>query len=89
MSRERADRVAAWATGAGVGFAALMVTWLIANRLTGLVWGPPLGPIVAFAVAIVVGIVSAVIFGRRLARSVGNGNGNEARSGGWEVRSRS
>ena len=68
MSRERADLVAAWATGAGVGFAALMLTWLIANRLTAFVWGPPVGPVVAFGAAIVVGVVTTVISGQKLAR---------------------
>jgi prepilin signal peptidase PulO-like enzyme (type II secretory pathway) len=72
MSRERADRVAAWATGAGVGFAALMLTWLVANRLTALLWDPPLGPSVAFVAAIVVGVVTALVSGRRLARRVAN-----------------
>ena len=68
MSRERADRAAAWATGAGIGLIALMVTWLIGNRLTALVWKPPFGPTVAFVGAIVTGSVVAVIAGRRLAR---------------------
>lgn len=71
MSRERADRVAARAVGAGVGFLVLMVAWLVGNRLAGLVWSAPLGPIVAFAAAIVAGAVAGVVAGRRLVRSVG------------------
>lgn len=71
MSRERADRVAAWATGSGMGFLALMVTWLIGNRLAGLVWDAPVGPTLAFVGAIVVGIVTTVVSGRSLShRSV-------------------
>jgi hypothetical protein len=68
MSRERADRVAAWATGAGIGLTTLMVVWLVGNRLAGLVWDPPVGPVVAFAGAVIVGAVTAVVSGRRLAR---------------------
>lgn len=68
MSRERADVVAAWATGTGIGLVVLMIAWLTGNRLAGLVWDPPLGPIVAFVLAIVVGAITAAISGRRLAR---------------------
>jgi hypothetical protein len=68
MSRDGADLVAAWATGAGIGLMALMVAWLIGNRLAALVWDPPLGPVVAFVAAIVVGAITAVISGQRLAR---------------------
>ena len=64
----RADSVSAWAIGIGVGLIALQLTWLIGNRLTGLIWGPPVGPTVAFGLAIVVGIVVSVIAGRRLVR---------------------
>jgi hypothetical protein len=71
MSRDRADRVAAWATGSGIGLMALMVTWLIGNRLAALAWDPPVGPTVAFVGAILVGAVTAVVSGRRLARRVG------------------
>ncbi|MCL1587794.1 MAG: hypothetical protein M3092_05210 [Actinomycetia bacterium] len=66
----RADLVSAYAIGVGAGLVALQITWLVLNRLTSLVWGPPIGPTVAFAMAIVVGIVVSVIAGRRLARSV-------------------
>jgi hypothetical protein len=68
MSGERADRVAAWATGSGIGLMALMLTWLIGNRLTALVWDPPVGPVVAFVGAVVVGAVTAAVSGWRLAR---------------------
>lgn len=71
MSRERADRVAAWATGAGVGAAVLMVGWLVGNRLAGLVWDPPVGPTVAIVAALAAGVVAGTVMGRRLARSVG------------------
>jgi apolipoprotein N-acyltransferase len=65
-----ADRLAAWATGAGIGFIALMVTWLVGSRAVGLIWEPPLGPVIALAVAIVAGAVTAIVFGARLSRRV-------------------
>ena len=66
----RADSVSAYAIGVGAGLVALQITWLILNRLTSLVWGPPLGPTIAFASAIIVGVIVSIIAGRRLARSV-------------------
>lgn len=65
----RADSVSAYAIGVGAGLVALQITWLILNRLTSLVWGPPVGPTVAFVSAIVVGIIVSIFAGRRLARS--------------------
>jgi hypothetical protein len=66
----RADSVSAWAIGIGVGLIALQLTWLLGNRLTSLLWGPPVGPTIAFALAIVTGIIVSVVSGRRLVRSV-------------------
>jgi hypothetical protein len=71
----RADSVSAYAIGVGAGLVALQLTWLIMNRLTSLVWDPPTGPMVAFATAIVVGIIVSIIVGRRLARSVNSSQG--------------
>ena len=71
MNREPADRIAARATGAGIGLIALMLTWLIGNRLAGLVWDPPVGPTVAFVGALVVGAVVGVTAGAVLVRRVG------------------
>ena len=68
MIRGRSDRVAAWATGAGIGLIALMVTWLVGSRLTALAWDPPGGAIVAFGGAVVIGFVATFISGRRLSR---------------------
>jgi len=64
------DLVAAWATGAGVGLIAMMIGWLIGNRLVGLIVGPPTGPTIAFIASIVVGVAVAIRWGRRLAASV-------------------
>ena len=65
----RADSVSAWAIGIGVGLIALQITWLLGNRLTSLLWGPPMGPTIAFALAIVTGIVVSVVSGRRLSEA--------------------
>jgi hypothetical protein len=60
--------VAAWAVGIGVGLIALMLTWIVGNRIAMVVWDAPVGPTVAFIGAIVVGIVATVVAGIRLAR---------------------
>ena len=70
MSDERAEAVGAWATGAGVGLIALMIAWLIGNRVAGLFWAPPVGPTVAFVGAIGVGIATSIVSGARLAKRV-------------------
>lgn len=62
-----ADRVAAWATGIGIGMLVFMLTWLVGNRLTALVLEPPAAPILAMAFAVVAGSLVAVTQGRRLA----------------------
>jgi hypothetical protein len=64
----RADGVAAWAAGIGVGLIALMVTWIVGNRIAMVVWDAPVGPTVAFVGAILVGIVATVVAGIRLVR---------------------
>ncbi len=70
-TRATPDTVAAWATGAGIGLITLMLVWLVTNWVATHLWGPPLGPIVAFSVAVVVGLVIGLVAVRRLARSVG------------------
>jgi len=62
----RADRVAAQATGVGVGLLAFMITWLVGARVTDQIWGPPSSAVVALVISLVVGIAVAVIAGRRL-----------------------
>ena len=73
MNDERGEIVAARAVGVGVGLIALMLVWLVGNRLTALAWGPPVGPTVAFGAAIVIGIATALISGRRLVARVREG----------------
>jgi hypothetical protein len=64
----RADRVAAQATGVGVGLLAFMITWLIGARVTDQIWGPPSSAVVALVTSVVVGIAVTVVAGRRLVR---------------------
>ncbi|HEX5950295.1 MAG TPA: hypothetical protein VFZ96_04790 [Actinomycetota bacterium] len=70
MSADRGEIVAARAIGVGVGLIALMLAWLVGNRLTALAWDPPVGPTVAFLASIAIGIVTAILAGRRLAARV-------------------
>lgn len=63
-----ADRVAARATGVGVGLLVFMVVWLVGARVTGQIWGPPSSAVTALAIAVVSGIVVSVVAGRRLLR---------------------
>ena len=67
--RGHADGVAAWAAGIGVGLIALMLTWIVGNRIAMGVWDAPVGPTVAFIGAILVGIVVTVVAGVQLLRS--------------------
>ena len=64
----RADRVAARATGVGVGVLAFMIAWLVGARVTVQIWGPPSSAVVAMAIAVAVGILVAIVANRRLVR---------------------
>lgn len=68
-SPERADRVAAWATGAGVGAVAFMITWLVGNRLASWLMGPPAGPTAALVTAALAWVGVGLALGHRLARN--------------------
>ncbi len=61
-SAVRADTVAAWATGAGIGIAVFMMTWVIANRVTAMLLAGTTAPLVAMSIAILAG---AVVTGRQ------------------------
>lgn len=64
----RADRVAARATGVGVGFLTFMVVWLAGARVTERIWGPPSSAVAALVISVAAGILAAVISSRRLLR---------------------
>lgn len=68
-TQSRADLVAAWVVGIGVGLITLQITWLIANRLASLIWGVPRGPTTAFTIVVIAGVVTSIVTGRRLAKS--------------------
>jgi uncharacterized membrane protein len=61
-----AERTARWATAAGVGLLVLMPAWLVAIRVTALLWRPPVGPTVALLTALITCVVVAVGANRRL-----------------------
>ncbi len=65
-SVSREDLLATRAVAVGIGLAALMITWLVGNRIAGSIWGPPTGPLVALGFALTIGLVSGFIGFRRL-----------------------
>jgi hypothetical protein len=64
--RNHPDIAAARTVGVGVGLIALMLMWLVGNRLFGAFLDPPAGPVAAFVTAGAAGLVTAVVAGRRL-----------------------
>ena len=60
------DVLATRAMAVGIGLLVLMLTWLVGNRVAGMLWEAPTGPVVAFASAITSGIVGGLIGFRRL-----------------------
>ncbi len=73
MSVDRSELVAARGIGVGIGLIALMLVWLVGSRVAELLWDPPVGPVVAFATAVAAGVVTSIVFARRLAERVGRG----------------
>ena len=69
MSRATPETVAAWAIAVGIGLLVFMIGWLIGHRIADLIWDRPTGPVVALGTAIVVGVVTMVLVGRRLSRA--------------------
>jgi len=66
----RPDRVAARATGLGIGLIAFMLTWTIGARATTSVLEAPANAYVAMFIAIVVGVAVTLLAGRRLQAAV-------------------
>lgn len=66
MTDAEANRLAARATGAGTGLIAVMLGWLVGNRVFTLLWGAPIGPIVALSSAVVMGVVVTLMASRKL-----------------------
>jgi uncharacterized membrane protein len=65
-TQTEAERTARWATVTGVGLLVLMPAWLVAIRVTALLWRPPVGPTVALLTALITCVVVAVGANRRL-----------------------
>lgn len=65
----RANRIAAQATGVGVGLLAFMVAWSFGSQITTHMWGAPWGALVAMATALLAGVVTTVAMWRRLVRT--------------------
>jgi hypothetical protein len=70
MNVDRSEIVAAQGIGVGIGLIVLMATWLVGNRVAGLIWEPPVGPTVAILAAVAAGIVASITFAHRLAGRV-------------------
>lgn len=68
----RADKVAAVATGIGIGLMAFMVTWTVGARVIERMFERPNSAYVAMATAILVGVLVAAFSGWRLLRTVGS-----------------
>lgn len=66
----RADGVAAWATGIGIGLIAFMVTWIVAARLAEALLPAPARAFLAMGAALVVGLATGARQGWRLSRRV-------------------
>lgn len=65
----RANRIAAQATGVGVGLVTFMVVWTFGSQITTHMWGPPWGALVAMATALLAGVVTTVAMWHRLVRT--------------------
>lgn len=65
----RANRIAAQATGVGIGLLVFMVVWTFGSQITTRMWGPPSGALVAMGIALLAGIVMTITTWRRLVRT--------------------
>jgi cytochrome bd-type quinol oxidase subunit 2 len=65
----RADRIAAFATGVGVGLITFMLTWTIAARITERMLDTPTSAYVAMVGALCAGAVVTILTGRRLSNT--------------------
>ena len=64
----RADVVAAWTTAIGIGFATLMLAWIVGARIAGQLWDRPAGPTVALVLAVLAGTAATLLSGKRMVR---------------------
>jgi len=66
----RADRIAARATGLGIGLIVFMVVWTLGARIAERLVDAPTSAYIAMAIAIIAGAVTTVRAARRLHASV-------------------
>jgi hypothetical protein len=69
VADDRADRIAALATGVGVGLMTFMLTWTIAARITERMLATPTSAYVAMVGALCAGAVVTILTGRRLSNT--------------------
>ncbi|MGE0304994.1 MAG: hypothetical protein AB7N61_20550 [Acidimicrobiia bacterium] len=70
LADQRADRIAARATGFGAGLITFMLTWTIGARITEHVFEAPTSAYVAMITAFCAGIAATLSVGHRLVASV-------------------
>jgi|GEM_PF-1913690 len=70
LSDQRADRIAARATGLGAGLITFMLTWTIGARITERILETPTSAYIAMIAAFCAGIVATLRVGHRLVASV-------------------
>ncbi len=66
MNGIRSQAVEVWAAATGVGLVALMIAWIVGQRLAAIIWEPPVGPAAALGAALVAGVVFTGLARRRL-----------------------
>jgi cytochrome bd-type quinol oxidase subunit 2 len=69
VADQRADRIAALATGVGVGLITFMLTWTIAARITERMLDTPTSAYVAMVFALITGAVVTTLASRRLSNT--------------------
>ena len=70
LADQRADRIAARATGFGAGLITFMLTWTIAARITERIFAAPTSAYVAMGLAFLTGTATTVRIGHRLVSSL-------------------
>jgi hypothetical protein len=68
LADARADRVAARATGLGIGLTVFMLTWTVGARITERILEAPGHAYVAMAMALLAGTATTIRAGNRLGR---------------------
>ena len=70
LADQRADRIAARATGFGAGLITFMLTWTIGARITERILEAPNSAYLAMLTALVAGTITTLLVGHRLVASL-------------------